>query len=461
MPHRNHIFHHNTPFSHVPEGVDPPKPTNVRGPVSFLNPTRAEFSLDAAHTSALANIQTSWATDSSTPAVQSNTAPTFYWTSRDNRKGRHTLLLPAFSLVTTNARLTAASATALNPSRLRKILHNLYLMLTHYPFHDISYSVAFLYTLGSVVWVMNGFFSFLPVLAGREQFAGESLYGVGITAVIGAAIFEVASVLLMVEAVKEDTRGCVGWAVEKVVVDETTAPSEVKETRFSGANAPTSSVIWKARPQKHSCWHHNARGGFFSRTKNIEPQGKDPELQSPQGASSTKIRTHWHSLSWQASLIQLIAATIFFVPCIPSIPPIYTSLSYAALLGLIWFPQVIGGSGFVLSSLLFMVETQRRWWLPAPRVLGWWIGLFNLIGGVGFTLCPIFAIFWLVKNPVMDANVMERAHWAAYQSALATLWGSWAFLIGSALQWYESLDKFPVRIVWIGRSFILGFGFGT
>lgn len=31
-----------------------------------------------------------------------------------------------------------------------------------------------------------------------------------------------------------------------------------------------------------------------------------------------------------------------------------------------------------------------------------------------------------------------------YQSALATFWGSWAFLIGSLFQWYESVNKFSV-----------------
>jgi hypothetical protein len=34
---------------------------------------------------------------------------------------------------------------------------------------------------------------------------------------------------------------------------------------------------------------------------------------------------------------------------------------------------------------------------------------------------------------------------AQYQSALATFWGSWAFLIGSVVQWYESLDTHPVE----------------
>lgn len=32
-----------------------------------------------------------------------------------------------------------------------------------------------------------------------------------------------------------------------------------------------------------------------------------------------------------------------------------------------------------------------------------------------------------------------------YEAGLATFWGSWAFLIGSVAQWYESLVKHPVE----------------
>ncbi len=34
---------------------------------------------------------------------------------------------------------------------------------------------------------------------------------------------------------------------------------------------------------------------------------------------------------------------------------------------------------------------------------------------------------------------------AQYEASLVTFWGSWAFLIGSIIQWYESLDKFVVE----------------
>ena len=88
--------------------------------------------------------------------------------------------------------------------------------------------------------------------------------------------------------------------------------------------------------------------------------------------------------------------------------------------------------GFVISGTLFMIETQKRWYLPALSVLGWHIGMWNLIGGIGFTLCPIFGL-------------LGDRHWAELQVSCSTFWGSWAFLIGSIIQWYESLDKHPVE----------------
>ncbi len=55
----------------------------------------------------------------------------------------------------------------------------------------------------------------------------------------------------------------------------------------------------------------------------------------------------------------------------------------------------------------------------------------QLIGALGFTLCGAL-------GPAYDNSG------AQYEASLATFWGSWAFLIGSLIQWYESLDKHPV-----------------
>lgn len=85
-----------------------------------------------------------------------------------------------------------------------------------------------------------------------------------------------------------------------------------------------------------------------------------------------------------------------------------------------------------MSSLLFMLETQRKWYLPAPKTLGYWIGFWNLIGALGFTLCG--ALGYSSNEDVL------------FEGSLATFWGSWAFLIGSLIQWFEALDKHPVEI---------------
>jgi len=102
--------------------------------------------------------------------------------------------------------------------------------------------------------------------------------------------------------------------------------------------------------------------------------------------------------------------------------------------GVFWVPQVVGGTGFIVSGLMFMVEVQDKWYKPALGRLGWHIGFWNLIGGVGFTLCPA------VGFGSQNSSALE------YASGLSTFIGSWAFLIGSVAQWYESLDKYPVSV---------------
>jgi hypothetical protein len=93
-------------------------------------------------------------------------------------------------------------------------------MFTTYPYWDVSYLVATIFTLGSVVWCINAFFVWLPLVDPATEFSGESANGGGITAFIGATIFELGSVLLMIEAVNENRADCFGWAVEEALEEE-------------------------------------------------------------------------------------------------------------------------------------------------------------------------------------------------------------------------------------------------
>jgi hypothetical protein len=90
-------------------------------------------------------------------------------------------------------------------------------MFSTYPYWDVSYLVAVVFTLGSLVWCINAFFVWLPLQDPSTEFNDEITSAGGITAFIGATIFEFGSILLMIEAVNENRADCFGWALEEVL----------------------------------------------------------------------------------------------------------------------------------------------------------------------------------------------------------------------------------------------------
>jgi hypothetical protein len=223
----------------------------------------------------------------------------------------------------------------------------------------------------------------------QTQFPTEGLYTGGITAFIGATVFEIGSVLLMFEAVNENRTGCFGWALEKIM---------------TGSGHEHSG---KTRLKPEGCNHHHQN------TKNFVGKGPNPvEVGSSadsddsgdvapdkdgEGGRSWQwfpswydLRTHYfRELGFLACSAQLFGASVFWISGFTALPGIQNVIPSQGLLdGIFWVPQVIGGSGFIASGLLFMLETQPKWYIPAPKTLGWHIGLWNLIGAVGFTVSP-------------------------------------------------------------------------
>lgn len=301
-------------------------------------------------------------------------------------------------------------------------------MATCVPYWDVSYLVATAFTLGSIIWIINAFLVWLPLVDPQTEFAGESLVGGGVSGFIGATVFEIGSVLLLLEAVNANQTGCFGWALE----------TELGKVEGSGS-------VTEVKPNKEDCAHHHAN------KKNLVGAGRHGLLRHSHGAAAgyvtslpegksfrwmpslTELRTHYlHELGFLASLVQFMAATIFWIAGFTGLPGIIDHMSQNLTDGVYWVPQIVGGFGFILSGLLFTLETQEKWYKPAFHVLGWHIGTWNFIGGIGFTLCGALG------PATMNSGV-------EYQATLATFWGSWAFMIGSTLQWYESLEKYPVE----------------
>ena len=320
-------------------------PSRTSGPLSFLNPTRAQFyhptpeSLNPRASLSQSSAPTSISSSPEKPSTQCQRPkpPTaqnasnvqFRWRSRDNRKGRHALLVDASpsstTLHTTPAPTSTLTATARGIAR----------MTTYYPIWDISYLVAIIFTLGSAVWVINAFFVWLPLQDPSTEFTDEISVGGGWTAFIGATIFEIGSVLLMFEAVNENRSGCFGWALEQAF------DAEVGK--------------WTVRPTENGdgCAHHHANRKNFV--------GKGPNSQVVHdGGKTWRWFPSWHELSthyvcelgFLACSAQFFGATVFWISGFTALPAIYDVLAVnqKALDGAYWAPQIIGGSGFVVSG---------------------------------------------------------------------------------------------------------------
>lgn len=185
----------------------------MQGPVSFLNPTRARFTEvqpstipedDDAETTEALRGEVHPLPSRPTGFRAPQPALTYQWTSRNSRKGRQTLLITDRDIERTGVSTPAPSNTF---SQIDAILAR---MFTTFPAGDISFLVAFLFTLGSLIWILNGAFAMLPFWAPGEVPPAVALNGGGITAFIGGLVFAVAGVLAELEAINEERTGCFG-----------------------------------------------------------------------------------------------------------------------------------------------------------------------------------------------------------------------------------------------------------
>ncbi|KXT07607.1 hypothetical protein AC578_10257 [Pseudocercospora eumusae] len=324
----------------------------------------------------------------------------YKWTSRNNRKGRHTLVLTQDAL--NNPRIE----TPPRSGSWRAIRTGIQRMFTVRRWGNISWWVAITFTIGSVLWIISATLSLLSYDP-TTSFPGQKLYGGGITAFIGSVVFVIGNIFLFLESFNDNRVGCFGWEAQPVPDGTSTGNGNEK-------------VSWRLRPVEADCQHeHHHQSGVKSWL--WLPKWRD-------------VREHYiFEIGFIAAGIQVVSALIFFISGVASIPGISDRLTTPLMYEVYWGPKLVASCGFVVTGFLYTIETQKKWWRPAPRSLGWHIGAWKTIGGIGFLLLSCFGL--------------KQAQWAQYQSAVHCVWGSWAFLISSVLRWYECLEQYPVEVL--------------
>jgi len=368
-------------------------PNGVLGSLRALHPTHASF-------------------DETKPSTTQYVR--YQWRSRDNRKGRHTLIVPYDH--------------PQRPSRLHTTLAGVKRMLTQFPYWDVSYWVAVNFVIGSAIFVASGLFYWLPIAFPSTKFQLESSVGGGVTSFVGATFFQIGAVLLCFEAVNENQTGCFGWAVEDLFYRADPAHCEHPHQSQSQSTS--------ARQGQGQDQDQGGEGGGAEKPKNTTKRRRRSPAQTSRKwrwwPSWKEVRTYYiYEIGFLANFSLATGATIFYVCGILSLPGLYGMLSQGVIWGVYYLTYLVGGLLFVFSSALYMLETQEHWYKPAPRVLGWHIGLWNMIGSVGWTYAA-------------SLGYCEQ-HWCEYQSELTLIWASAAFLVGSVLLWFEALDKWTIE----------------
>lgn len=168
------------------------------------------------------------------------------------------------------------------------------------------------FTWGSVIWVINGFASFLPY--GDSAHYGPAPYCAGWTGFIGATVFEFGSILGMWEAWNREDVAGFGWGVKQVF----------RGTKKE-ASLTTDNVVNDLEAQLH------VPSSSSNDTRTLASQEKTKEFGDSSEASSLTFTgtlpphlhkkwiwfsldtKYFHEIGFLAAFFQFWAATIFWI----------------------------------------------------------------------------------------------------------------------------------------------------
>ncbi|KAF2719606.1 hypothetical protein K431DRAFT_286566 [Polychaeton citri CBS 116435] len=364
-----------------------------------------------------------------------------HWRSRDQRKGRNS------SIASTEKRTSPLLSRVL--SEATNIARGILVMIITFPYWNMAFWSGWSYTIGSILFVIDGAWSWGPVAFPSTEFGGEEEYGVPLCFFFGALFYQLGATVAYLEAINDGSFA--GSAMRRFLEGHEEDKKRLLDEKlhnFFGHAKPhrrhkdgeekqvDPEAGWENKespPRSYSSFPNGMppaprRGGI---DYGPSEEGQMTEYVVWRWWPTWKsLRTrHLFDLGYIACTIQLVGATMYAVAGVVILPGLLSSLNHTQSLFAYWIPQVVASVCFLTAGVMFTLETQEKWYRPTPQLLGWWIGAWATVGSVGFLLCAIFGI------------PSDTHTWCAYQSDLSSMWGSAAYLISSLLQWYEAVNK--------------------
>ena len=307
--------------------------------------------------------------------------------------------------------------------------------------------VSIIFTIGAFVLVTNAALSFLPFVGLKSDLPKQIIYVEGILSVVSCSLFLIGSSIAFWESLKAivGSGGYFGWELEDH------APVEANESKAEKGEYGKKAEEDVTLPQAHLFYYKNSSHEALFHMVD-DPTLKDEQLSIPQSppppyskapeapeATEAPAWSHVfaaHGFHEMYCNLGLVASAIFLfsslIYCMTALASFITILRIGEVFRAIRYPQLVAGSGFAIGSLLLLIKTQKdttgHFWKPALRRLAWYVNLLNLIGSAGFVFCAYFGL-------------LADVHWSDFQFNCSYLWGSWAFLAGSMIQFYKARHK--------------------
>lgn len=310
-------------------------------------------------------------------------------------------------------------------------------MVTVFAWWDISWWIGVFFTVGSAIFIASGVVYWLPVAHKSKTYPYDPTVVGGSMSFVGATLFELGGIFLVIEAVNANRTGCFGWALEQAGENET---AKLRSHRSDASDEEKGNQMQNNsgfRPDRRNCTHVHNRDSIkhvFARTRRFKAESQPaPPQEWKWWPTWYELRTHYlREIGFNANFILFIGATFFWVTGLLALPGIHGNLSQGVLWGLYWLTFLVGGTCFTTSSLLYILESREKWYKPAPKTIGWWVGVWNTVGSVGWT--------WAASLGYCSK------YWCEYQTELALIWAASGFLIASVLLVYEAVEKWLIRV---------------
>lgn len=300
---------------------------------------------------------------------------------------------------------------------------------------------------GSALFVIDGAFAWGPLEFPGDEFEGEAKYGVPLCFFFGAIFYQIGAVMAYLEAVNDGSFH--GSAMRRIMDGHDEQNKQMLDEKLHSFFGNLVPHHHKQKTQGSDLEAQEIAAEHKAKSKVPRRRRGGIDLGGEEGEFSPYLTWRWwptwhvlrthhiYEIGYLACTIQLFGVTLYGITAIVILPGILDNLNEWQTNAAYWIPQMVAAACFLIASIMFMLETQDKWYKPAPKLLGWWIGAWSIAGSVGFELCAGFG------------PTSQNHTWAGYQSSLSSMWGSAAYLIGSFLQWYEAVNKNPEVVLGI------------